>query len=300
MILVISIPFCSSGADDNREDLVKLADDAAIWRDPALSDPLGILPGGTVVFANAYSSSQAGEVIEIVFCQDYIIRYAYISVMSVWPLSPSERSEYSLRASEGIIFKPGVSLINVELSVPPSPAEAVQEPSAVPAVEAAPAAAFETALPSPVTESTPEPVAESASSAAVPPDADVPSETAAPTEAPVNMSGSVVKLIEGTALYNDPEMTDILGYLKEDLHVYVNADIFVSGRNIIEVVFCRDFIIRYAYVPASVSAPADEETDDDEYIREGMLFKPGVILSNAELSSEGPSPVSTAPDPSAP
>ncbi len=135
---------------------VKMLDNATICIDSALQRPLDELPAGAVVYADA--SDPVGGTVAVIFCVDYIIRSGFVSGAAVGPLTESETAEYMEKARDGIVFRPGVVLLNTvsrnstapeqpdpaEISAPPvlepfAPAAATPAPTSAPS--AAPVAA---------------------------------------------------------------------------------------------------------------------------------------------------------------
>ncbi len=199
-LLVLSIsPAFAAGVSSN---LLKTADDTAVYLDPGLQETYGVLPAGSVVYVNEYMAFSGGAVLQIVFCQGYIIRPAYIPLMTAFnPLTDAEAEAYAAKASsEGIVFKPGVVLLNTSFltgeyapqpAVPSADASgfAVEDPAAAPdpgfAVEdpgadAAPGFAVETLVPETPVPATPVPA------------------TPAPTQAPAADTGKKAFFTETT------------------------------------------------------------------------------------------------------
>ena len=273
-IFLLSLPCLASGSAETDGELVRISGGTTLYADADLTKAIGIFSSDVCVYAGEARASSAGEVIEIIYLRDFIVRYAYIPLLSAAPLTPSEKAAYAADSADGILIRPGITLVNIDLSPLPSAADSaiLQDASAVPEQ------AEETALPSAGPVLTPAPV---------PAAAETFRETGA--DAPSNMAGSIALLPSGTPLYTDSGLSDIMGWLARDAYVYVNTDLTASGGGSIEIVFCRDYIIRYAYV--SPSAAVWQDTADENIMAEdGITFKPGVILSNASVLDAPPVP----------
>ena len=114
------------GADDS-DNLVKLLNDTTVCLDPGLTEPYGVLSAGSVVYIGESAFSSNGASIEIVFSHDRIIHTGYIPLMSgINTLTDAEAKEYAAKASDGILYRPGIVLPNVSFtSNDPSVTEAI-------------------------------------------------------------------------------------------------------------------------------------------------------------------------------
>ena len=141
---------------------VKMLNNTTVCIDSALQRPLDELPAGAVVYADA--SDPVGGTVVVIFCVDYIIRSGFVSGAAVGPLTESETAEYMEKARDGIVFRPGVVLLNTvsrnstapeqpdlsDISAPAipgpfAPAAATPEPTSAPTAAPAPATSAPTA-----------------------------------------------------------------------------------------------------------------------------------------------------------
>ena len=277
-IFIFSLPCFTAAGTAADGDLVRVSSGTTLYNDADLTKAIGVLPAEAYVYAREALTSSAGEVIEIVYLKDFIIRYAYIPLMSATPLTLSEKAAYASDSADGILIRPGISLINIELAPLPSAAgsSTLTDPSPVPdhAEATAPPPVVPIPTPEPVPTLVPESVLEPFNEAFA--------------DDFIQTAGSMAKLPFGTPLYSNPELSDIMGWLNEDAYVYVNAILTVSGQSVIEIVFCRDYIIRHAYVSPSAAVPQEDAGNENALLEDGITFKPGVILSNASLADKPP------------
>ena len=266
---VLALSFSTVLGAEVSHNLLKFIGDTTVWSDPGLRETYGVLAADSVVYANEYIYPAGGSaVLEIVFCQDFIIRTGYIPLMAaVKPLTDAEAEEYASRASEGIVYRPGVVLLNVSdagasesgtgFEVLPS------DPSGAP--EAAGSAEAAGTLPA-------EPVSggQGTDSFEV-----MPADGAAVT--------GFVKTVESAMVFKDPDLRQTAGVLPSGLVVY--ADSPVSENDVVKIVFCVDYIIRTAYIHASAVAPLTdpEAADYAQKAYDGIVYRPGVALLNTSF-----------------
>ena len=269
-IFIVSLPCFAAASSETEGELVRIVGGTTICNDADLARPVGVLPFDAVVYANEASVSSAGEVIEIIYCRDFIVRYGFVPLTLAEPLTPEEKAEYAEDSADGILILPGISLMNIELSVLPSAAgSSVDADGLLPEPEHT----EETALPFGDSDPTPNTVPAPAPAEVLPSDA-----------ASSRMAGSMAMLPRGTPLYADAELSDVLGWLAQDAYVYVNADLTSSAGSVMEVVYCRDYIIRYAYVSPSAAYLPEDAGDGNALPEDGITYKPGAILSNTILT----------------
>ena len=137
---------------------VKTLDTAAVFIDPALTRTMDELPAGAIVYADG--SDPANGSVVIVFCIDYIIRTGYVPNAAVGPLTDDETAAYAEKAREGIVFRPGIVLLNtssVNSTAPEQPDPSEVASLATPEAFAPAVTAEPTAAPNPPANSTPAP-----------------------------------------------------------------------------------------------------------------------------------------------
>ncbi len=305
IFLALLAPSSISYADG--EDYVRMAEDTVIYNDPLLLYPAGMLPANSIVYANSYYISSSGSSLEVIYCRDYIIRSAYVPLFSAVPLSPAEAADYSALAKEGIIFKTGVSLLNID-DLPDGSANAA--PSVLPAASSIPQQAVSPAAadatPAPSSVPTTEPATPTPEITTVPTSyptsqivmpaleiTPVPSLEQTPEpysgfehDAASDLPGSLVRTVSAARIFSDPELKHPLGSLTEGSVVYAASYLSNDDETkVLEIVFCSEYIIRYAYIDAS-SVRALTSFETEEYTAaaaEYIMFKPGIFLMNVDL-----------------
>ena len=273
---VLALSVCSAFGADISRNLIKLADDTAVYSDPTLQDTYGVLSAGSVVYASEFLPSSGNAVLEIVFCHESLIHTAYIPLMTaVRPMTDAETDEYAAKApTEGIACRPGVVLLNVPF-VSAHPAETGFE--VLPSDEGADqSAASETA----VSAEAADPVS-AGSSFEVLDDAEPEGVEAAQPESA--FVPGFVSIPEDTMAFSDPAMQRTLGVLPQGTAVYASASIPENG--VFEIAFCLDYIIRTAYIPGAETVPLTEEEAAvyAEKAIDGIVFRPGVAFLNMTL-----------------
>ena len=274
-------------ADAASSDLVKIPVDTRVFTDPDLLKVGGVLPAGTIVYVKAFVQSSSGPVLEIAFCHGYIIRTAFVPLMSVSPLTENDMASYAARASEGIVFRPGVVLLNADfLPEASAAAETVAETPAVSGYETAPAALEENgdAAPAGTVSPAPEGIDPGAADGA----AGLPS-YAAPG---ADLGHAIVKTADNTAVYRTRDLQSAYGVLPAGSFVYADAVVSGAAGSVLQIVFCQDYIIRTGYIPAASaqSLNEDESSEYASYSAEGLVYRPGVVLMNVTLLPEGTVP----------
>ena len=283
------------GAGDS-DNLIKLLNDTTVFLDPGLKEPCGILSAGSVVYAGESVFSEEAAALEITFSHDRIIHTGYISLMSgIGTLTDAEATEYAAKAPEGILFMPGIFLLEVSFAAddPYDVAEAIASevgPAEVPEAEPAPVIP---AVAAPV----PENPDEAADPAGILPD-DASQGFAVQPEGPFAGGAEIpgfVKILSAATVCVDPALQRPMDELPVGAIVYADASDPAGGT--VTVIFCVDYIIRTGFVSDAVVGPltASETAEYEEKARDGIVYRPGVVLLNTvSLYSTAPE----QPDPS--
>ena len=286
----------SAGDSDN---LIKLLYDTTVFLDPGLKESCGILSAGSVVYAGESVFSEEAAALEITFSHDHIIHTGYISLMSgIGTLTDAESKEYAEKAPEGILFMPGIILLDVSFTADDSFDVAEALPPEVSPVEAPEGSESEPApVVSPEAEPVPELPAEAADPAGILPD-DASQDFAVQPEGPFAGGAEIpgfVKILDAAAVCVDPALQRPMDELPAGAIVYADSSDPASGT--VVVIFCVDYIIRTGFVSEAAVGPLTEtETAEyEEKARDGIVYRPGIILLNTvSLNSTAPE----QPDPS--
>lgn len=298
---VLVLCFSTALAAGDSDNLVKLTNDTPVCLDSSLTEPYGVLSAGSVVYAGESVFSEGTAALEITFSHDRIIRTGYIPLMSgISTLTDAEAEEYAAKAPEGILFRPGILLLDVSFTADDSfavsealpaedePGEAAAEPEAEPA-------------PVPVIPAEADPVPETPAEAADPAGTlpgDASQGFAVQPEGPF-AGGAVipgfVKTLDAATVCIDPALQRPLDELPAGAVVYADASDPSSGT--VVVIFCVDYIIRSGFVSGAAVGPLTESeaAEYTEKARDGIVFRPGIVLINTvSLNSTAPE----QPDPS--
>ena len=81
-IFLLSLPCLASGSAETDGELVRISGGTTLYADADLTKAIGIFSSDVCVYAGEARASSAGEVIEIIYLRDFIVRYAYIPLLS--------------------------------------------------------------------------------------------------------------------------------------------------------------------------------------------------------------------------
>ena len=273
------------GANDS-DNLVRLLNDTTVCLDPGLNEPYGVLSAGSVVYTGKSVFSSEAAALEIIFSHDRIIHTGYIPLMSgINTLTDAEAEEYAAKASEGILYRPGIILLDVSFATGDPFAVAETLPSGDESGDFSVESEAEPVLVQVIPD-------EAAYSADILPD-DASRDYAVEPEGPIAGGAEIpglVKLLDTAAVCIDPLLQRTLDVLPAGAVVYADAVDPASGS--VTVIFCVDYIIRTGYVSGTAVGPLTdpEASEYAEKARDGIVYRPGVILLNTVTQN------STAPE----